>query len=242
MAGGAEWVGFGIMAKMKRLSSRTFLGLRIAVALFLLLLSMGAVFFAFPNTASYLRSVGINGLLLFCLGTLFITTLWSLWRRRWLSVLFHLGASLVIIGGGLTAGYAQEGQIVFTDSPYAPTELRQCLVAGDRVALHSFEIVTYPDGMPKQYITRLVFPEGLREVSVNAPLRRKGWTYYQMSYQSVTGYYGEPVFNTVLTVRRDPGALVTFWGYGVLIFAAFTLAIRQTLQTIRIRRQQEITP
>jgi hypothetical protein len=59
-----------------------------------------------------------------------------------------------------------------------------------------------------------------------------------MSYQQVEGYYGEPVFNTILTVRKDPGANITFCGYALLILAAFTQAIRTTMRHQRLRAQE----
>lgn len=209
--------------------------------LILLFLSVMAIVLAFPSARSLLHSQWVNGILLALLVCLGYITLRALFRKRWLSALFHLGTMAIIIGGGITAGYTKEGQIIFTDAPYAPPEYRQCIIDGDRVALQSFEMPTYPDGMPKQYITHLIFPEGIQTVSVNAPLRRKGWTYYQMSYQQVEGYYGEPVFNTILTVRKDPGATLTFCGYALIILAAFAQAIHTTMRH-KVLRTQEITP
>lgn len=212
--------------------------LPLCATLTLLFLSVMAIVLAFPSARTLLQSQWLNGILLallICLGGI---TLRALFRKRWLSALFHLGTMAIIIGGGITAGYTKEGQIIFTDASYAPPEYRQCVIDGDRIALHSFEMPTYPDGMPQQYITHLMFPEGMHTVSVNAPLRRKGWTYYQMSYQQVEGYYGEPVFNTILTVRKDPGANITFCGYALLILAAFAQAIRTTIRHQRLRAQE----
>jgi hypothetical protein len=202
----------------------------------LLFFSAMAIILAFPATRGMLTSSWTNGIMLCTMIILGELVLDALLRKRWISALIHLGATLIIIGGGITASKAKDGQIVFTDADYAPPEYRQCIVGGDRVALHSFEMPTYPDGMPKQYITHLIFPEGTKTVSVNAPLRRKGYTYYQMSYQQVEGYYGEPVYNTILTVRKDPGAKVTFWGYGCVIVAAFALALRESRSQNKTRK------
>lgn len=211
--------------------------MRIIGAVWLLLfLSAMAIVLAFPAMRGLLASSWTDGVMLGLLLLLGELSLDALLRKRWMSALVHLGAALIIVGGGLTAGKAKEGQIVFTDAAYAPPEYRQCIIGGDRVALHSFEMPTYPDGMPKQYITHLIFPEGIRTVSVNAPLRRKGYTYYQMSYQQVEGYYGEPIYNTVLTVRKDPGATFTFWGYGCIVVAAFALAFRESLGQRKMRQ------
>ena len=104
-------------------------------------------------------------------------------------------------------------------------------MGGDRVALESFEIETYPNGMPKQYRTRLYFPEGVREVSVNHPLRRKGYTYYQMSYAQAFDPYGRPVWQTILSVRKDPGVPFVFAGYGLLALATLLVAIRSEVRS-----------
>lgn len=202
----------------------------------LLFLSAMAIVLAFPATRSILTSSWTNGVMLCTFVVVGELVLDALWRKRWISALIHLGVALIIMGAGITAGQTKEGQIVFTDADYAPAEYRQCIVGGERVALHSFEMPTYPDGMPQQYITHLIFPEGTKTVSVNAPLRRKGYTYYQMSYQQVEGYYGEPIYNTILTVRKDPGAKFTFWGYGCVIVAAFALAIRESLLQNKARK------
>lgn len=229
---------FAIMTAMPKLLRLISTHLYLCATLTLLALSAMAIVLAFPATRGLLLTRWTDMAMLALLACLGCTTLRALWRKRWLSALFHLGAALLIVGGGLTAGYAKEGQIIFTDAPYAPPEYRQCLIDGDRVALQAFEMPIYPDGMPQQYITHLIFPEGTRTVSVNAPLRRKGWTYYQMSYQEVEGYYGEVVFNTILTVRKDPGVPFTFSGYGVIILAAFALAIREMVQNTRQRRRE----
>ena len=207
---------------------RSRLCFRTCATLLLLGLSALAILFAFPGTHTFLKTPLTNGILLLLLGVLLFTTGRALINRRWLSALFHCGAGLVIIGGGITAGYAQDGQVLLTDSTYAPPEYRQFLLEGERIALHSFDILTYDNGMPKQYVSRLVFPDGVHEISVNAPLRRKGWTFYQMSYQTQEGPYGEPIFSTVLTLRKDPGVGFTFCGYGTLVLAAILLAIRET--------------
>lgn len=208
--------------------------LRFCAAISLLCLSAWAIVFAFPQTHFLLRTPITNGVLLTFIVVLIATTIRALWLKRWISALFHLGASLVIVGGGITAGYAKEGHVTLIDALDAPIEYRQFMLDDERVALHSFEIATYPDGMPQQYTSRLVFVDGVREVSVNAPLRHKGWTYYQMSYQKVFDPYGNPVLSTLLTVRKDPGVPFTFSGYAILVLAAFLLALRESF----MRKQQ----
>lgn len=201
---------------------------RVGAAVALLALAVASAALAFPRVQEVLGSAWTNallwGLLLVCAGM----GLTALARRRWLSAVFHAGAAVVIVGGGMTAGYAKSWQVALVDSPLAPPEYRQRLVEGELVSLSKFEIETYADGMPKQFRTTLAFPEGERTLSVNNPLRRKGITYYQMSYSQATDPYGRTWWVTHLTLRRDPGAAVTFAGYGLLALAALGAAIRET--------------
>lgn len=197
------------------------------------MMSAVAVLLAFPAMHFLLQTVWWRTLIGCFLGGLLLIVCRAAFKKRWLSVGFHLGMMFVLIGGWITADYAKEQHLILTDCTYAPHEFRQCLVEGDRVMLHAFEIPTYPNGMPQQYRSHLIFPEGVRTVEVNAPLRRKGWTYYQMSYDCVAGFYGESVYRTMLVARKDPGVAVTFCGYLVLTLSALALAIRETLRRPR---------
>ena len=145
---------------------------------------------------------------------------------RWAGV-GTLLALAVVVGGALTAGYAKQWEIWLVDSPIAPVEYRQRMIQGERVALERFEVEAYPNGQPKQYRTTLRFLEGAREIAVNKPLRRNGLTYYQMSYAQGQDPYGEPVWQTMILVRQDPGWPVVFAGYALLVAAAVAMALRE---------------
>ena len=197
-------------------------------ALGLLALAGLSIALAFPATHPWLNTLPANLLLWGLLLGLAALTLRALLKRRWTSALFHGGFALVIVGGAITAGYAETRDIGLVDSPIAPPELCQADIGGETVSLERFAIETYPgSAMPKQYRSRLRFPDGaVREVSVNRPLRRNGFTIYQMSYTRGWDPYGNEVFQTILTVRRDPGARWVFAGYGVLAAATLLAAIR----------------
>lgn len=197
-----------------------------AIAVLLLMLAAVAVALAFPGLRWMLGTAATSVALWGLLAAFAAMTARALGKRRWLSALFHAGALAVLAGGAVTAGYAREWQVGLVDSPIAPSAYRQRMIGGDLMTLRDFTIETYPDGMPRQYRTRLIFPEGEREVSVNRPLRRKGLTYYQMSYSKACDPYGRQVWQSHLTIRRDPGAPVTFAGYGMLVSAAFLMAVR----------------
>lgn len=214
-----------LMSMFSRLCARLW---RPVAATCLLLSAAGAAVLAFPKTHEVLGSAWFHAALWVLLLVFVAVTLRALWRRRWVSALFHAGAAAVIIGGGITAGYAKTWEVGLVDSPIAPPEYRQRMIGGELVTLGAFMIDTYPDGMPKQYRTQLIFPEGEREeVSVNRPLRRNGFTYYQMSYSKAYDPYGQQVWQTHLTVRRDPGVAVTFAGYGALVLASLLMAVRE---------------
>ena len=212
---------------MDRIALRRYAGP--AAACLLLALAAAAAVLAFPGARAALGTPWANGALLALLLALAVCAVAALARRRWLSALFHAGAVAVIVGGGITAGHAETWQVALVDAPaeITPPEYRRTVVDGDVAELRGFAIETYPDGMPRQYRTRLAFPEGERELSVNRPLRRKGVTYYQMSYSQARDPYGRAWWATHLTLRRDPGAPVAFAGYGLLTLAALGMAIRE---------------
>lgn len=193
----------------------------------LLALAGVSVVLAFESQRGMLQTAGCRAGAWGLLVIFAVLTVWALWRRRWVSALFHSGALAVVVGGALTAGYAKQWELWLVDSPIAPVEYRQRMIQGERVALERFEVEAYPNGQPKQYRTTLRFPEGAREISVNKPLRRNGLTYYQMSYAQGQDPYGEPVWQTMILVRQDPGWPVVFAGYALLVAAAVAMALRE---------------
>ncbi len=207
-------------------SLKKYFSLRVAVTVVVLMLAAGCVVLAFPATHGVLRTSVFDGVVWVLLVALAGVTLRACWKHRWVSACFHLGALCVGIGGGITAGYASESRVGLVDSPIAPMEFKQRIVGGDRVTLKHFDIERYPSGMPSQYRTQLFFPEGEREVSVNHPVRRKGFTYYQMSYSKGMDPYGREVLQTELLVRKDPGASIVFAGFGLLVTASVLAALR----------------
>ena len=193
----------------------------------LLALAGVSVVLAFESQRGMLQTAECRVVAWGLLGVFAVLMVWALWRRRWVSALFHGGALAVVVGGALTAGYAKQWEMWLVDSPIAPVEYRQRMIQGERVALERFEVESYPNGQPKQYRTTLRFPEGAREIAVNNPLRRKGLTYYQMSYAQGQDPYGEPVWQTMILVRQDPGWPVVFAGYALLVAAAVAMALRE---------------
>lgn len=194
------------------------------------LLAAGAIVLAFPATHDALQHWGFNGAIWLLLFLLAAVTVRALFTRRLLSAAFHLAMILVILGGAGTAWKAVEEEKQLIDSPLAPRVYREWNVDGEVCVLESFRIDRYENGMPKQYRTRLAFPEGSYELSVNNPLRRKGITYYQMSYTEAMDPMGGRAWCTILTARRDPGVPWIFAAYGIFLLAAFTMAVREEVR------------
>jgi hypothetical protein len=80
---------------------------------------------------------------------------------------------------------------------------------GFSLTLDKFEVEKYQGTeMAASYKSIVTVPElGVREISMNEPLKYKGYTFYQASFQQ--DRMGNPV-GSILTVNRDPGR---FWKY-----------------------------
>lgn len=216
---------------MRFLLSRLRFILRPACSVSLLtLLATGAIVFAFPATHSALQHWGFNAAIWTLLALLAGIALHAFCRRRIASGLIHLAMITVILGGALTAWKAVEEEKQLIDSPLAPRFYREWTVNGETCVLESFRIERYANGMPKQYRTRLAFPEGTYELSVNSPLRRKGITYYQMSYTEAIDPMGGRALCTILTARRDPGVPWVFAAYGLFLVSTLILALREEVR------------
>lgn len=76
------------------------------------------------------------------------------------------------------------------------------------VALEEFEIVYYPGGTsPATYASAVLIEGKSYPIGMNAPLRLKGYTFYQSSYDE---------HGSILWVNKDPGKWPTYAGYAVL--------------------------
>jgi len=76
------------------------------------------------------------------------------------------------------------------------------------VELEEFEIVYYPGGAsPATYSSQVRIEGQSYPVGMNAPLRLKGYTFYQSSYDE---------HGSILWVNKDPGKWPTYAGYGLL--------------------------
>lgn len=108
--------------------------------------------------------------------------------------LIHLGIVLIILGGILGMLFGFEGEILIPEGETAETiKLKrqgENLPLDFTVRLDRFQVLYYPDGMPKEYRSDLSFFRDGQQVftdtcRVNDPVHFQGLTFYQASYQTV---------------------------------------------------------
>lgn len=115
--------------------------------------------------------------------------------------LLHLGFLLAAVTLALKAAFMP---------PRLQSSLRSgesAMLGEDVLALKGFSVPKYPDGKPRQYVSDVHVvsmaagrrPEAVHaQISVNHPMRWKGWWIYQNSYDAAQESY------TVLEAVRDP--------------------------------------
>jgi len=116
-------------------------------------------------------------------------------RRGYLGpYLIHLSIVLIILGGFIGKIWGFQGHVVIPEGE----AVNRLEVAGHgesrtldfAVQLDKFQILSYPDGTPREYRSELTFIKEGREVfkgtcRVNDPLKYEGLSFYQASYQTV---------------------------------------------------------
>ena len=149
------------------------------------------------------------------------------WLRRWALLLLHLGLVIVAVGGALTAGFGRQGSLAITEGKTSErfmTGPRQNPVLeelGFSVALDSLDVRYYPHSTMWQSISshvRIIDETGMRsvEISVNKPLRYRGWRIYQMDFSQPVP--GEPGVS-FLHVTRETGYPFVYAGCALVCVA-----------------------
>ncbi len=122
-------------------------------------------------------------------------------QRRFGPDILHLGLLILMIAGILSYMTSQKGMVFLGPGQTA------ALPRGEYLTLLDFEFDTYPDGRPSRWASRVVIsdqPGGEGEaftLSVNNPLRKKGYIIYQASYQALEGGEG---YESGLMMTSDP--------------------------------------
>lgn len=103
-------------------------------------------------------------------------------------------ASILVIFAGAIVGQLLgfKGSVMIPETKQTATvysaKTQQPIPLGFEVRCDLFEIEFYDNGMPKEYMSRLrVFEKGqeitVKDIEVNSPLKYKGITFYQSSYE-----------------------------------------------------------
>ncbi|MFN8589356.1 MAG: cytochrome c biogenesis protein CcsA [Candidatus Eisenbacteria bacterium] len=175
---------------------------------------------------------------LFCLNV--IAALWERWPRNRYRIGFAVThASMLLIFGGalLTLTQAVDGQLPLWEGE-SSARFHRTVRGHDRgelglpftVRLDDYQMEFYPGTMrPAQFRSHLTIVDGGREhradVYMNHPYRYRGWTFFQSSYQIENGRE-----MTVLSVSRDPGMPVVFWGYYLLMIGMVIVLVTRIAQ------------
>ncbi len=97
----------------------------------------------------------------------------------WGAEIVHLGLLIVIVGGIISARFSENYYLQLI-----PGETGE--FAGNKIRLLDFQIPTYPDGTPRQYISQIVLfgnqTTQTATLKVNHPVKFRGYWIYQSSY------------------------------------------------------------
>lgn len=227
------------------------LGSAVYLCLFLAAASVCAAFIG-DKASSRLMShpVALTAVLLFMHGLLF-SGFRSLKRKRFDSALLHLGAACILAGWVIgqfairraTPEHPVKGSMALVDG-----DISDRLYAGATlteevgrvpfsIRLLRFSVERYGDAeqanqMPiREYCSRVEIREPgktprVAEIRVNQPAYVAGYHIYQMSWGETKDYDGRPVTYTVLTFIRDPGLLVVYAGYIILMLGVTAFMLR----------------
>jgi ResB-like family len=237
---------------MKRLWN-TLLGLDVAIGL-CCLLAVGSIVLACLGATRagewMSRLPNLIGVGLLALGV-GVTSLRSIFRKRFHSALFHGGLAMILVGW-LIGQYA-----IRTESREHPVTGLMALIDGDVsselykgsrletsvgrvpfiVRLEKFVIERYSPHKTgskmdvREYRSEVTIqepgkPPRREDIRVNHPAYVQGFHIYQMSYGETQDRWGRPVTYTILQFIRDPGLYVVYTGFGLLFAGAFWFAAR----------------
>ena len=114
------------------------------------------------------------------------------------------------------------------DQVYALAYLNKTYPLGFDLKLIDFRIQKYQGSeKAKSYESLVRTPEKEVLISMNEPLKHKGWTFYQSSFEpSKTG--GEAKVS-ILSVNKDPGRFLKYIGSSLIIVGVILLFYRRRI-------------
>jgi len=154
--------------------------------------------------------------------------LWERWpQNRWRIgfLITHASLLLILVGSLVTAVAVQEGRLplwegesashFFSEGP-GQREVHRSLPFA--VRLDDFQIDVYPGTQrPAMFRSRVTVRDASGAelpavIQMNHPLSHGGYRFFQSSYQIQGGRE-----MSILSVSKDPGQPIVFWGYGLLV-------------------------
>jgi ABC-type transport system involved in cytochrome c biogenesis permease subunit len=170
-----------------------------------------------------------------------IAALWERFpRNRWRIgfLVTHASMLLILAGALMTAGQAVQGRLPLWEGQTSGQFLRERHGAREvptslpfQVRLDAYETDYYPGTMrPAQFRSRVtvIEPSGRERpavIQMNQPLQHGGWAFFQSSYR-----LEQDREMSILSVSRDPGQNVVFWGYYLLVLGMIVVLITRIAQ------------
>jgi len=167
--------------------------------------------------------------------------LWERWpRNRWRIgfAITHASLLLVLVGAMMTATGAIEGRLPLWEGESSDSFLRARHGQREtphalpfRVRLDAYEMDYYPGTeRPAMFRSRVTVIEpagGERPavIEMNRPLHHRGYSFFQSSYRIEPGRE-----MSILSVSRDPGQTVVFWGYYLMVFGMLVVLVTRIVQ------------
>lgn len=166
--------------------------------------------------------------------------LWERWpRSRWRIgfLMTHAAMLLILVGALITFTMSVEGNLPLWEGQSASHFLREG--SGRRMAeqplpfslrLDAFEIDHYPGTQqPAMFRSRVTVQDaGVSRAAViemNRPMAHQGYRFFQSSYRIEGGRE-----MSILSVSKDPGQPVVFFGYGLLVLGMLVVLVTRIAQ------------
>ena len=152
----------------------------------------------------------------------------------------HTAIIVILVGAAVTYFFKQEGHVdLWEGQGTSEIESGHLPFA---IKLDRFTIERYPGTMrPSNFrsdVTVIDPQSGPQQFGIwmNHPLEYRGFTFYQSSYHQEGGRSA-----TVLSVSKDPGQAIVFFGYGLLLVGMCTV-LATRIAGVRARDKRLVTP
>lgn len=167
------------------------------------------------------------------------------WSKARIGFIITHGSMVVILVGSLmTEFYKAEGQLALWEGQSSDILVNQSkhnknqeLPLGFEIRLDDFQIDHYPGtqrpAMFRSLVTTIDGTTGAEEQHVIEMNKELAWGHYKFFQSSYQIRGGREM--SILSVSRDPGQIVVFWGYGLLVFGMLVVL------TTRIRQRRALS-